>query len=151
MNSLLRRYSVAILTPAAAAGAPLAELLAGARKPISILEIEVSLTAATASSIGLIRQLAVGTQTNALAPNADDETADAAQARLASTWSAAPTIAASPVYKKRIVLPATVGAVVRWTWDKDRPLVVRPNQSLLLWNFGAGADGICAASFVFDE
>lgn len=140
----MARYELGVRTPAAAAGAPYATILAGSGQRMRIQEIGVSLSAATASSVGLIRTLTVGTATTSQIGAAADPADSAAVGAIATAWSTAPTIAATPVYLRRFATAAAIGPAVIWTWPSDQPLVATngATTSLVLWNFGAAAGAV---------
>lgn len=151
-------YSAARTTLAAAAGSPIAELvnligLATSNNSAGVVGIGITLDAATASSIGLIRSATVGV------PKAANYTAGVPEAGagsnvgwvLATDWDTPPTIAGTPSYLRKVVLPAVAGAGVSWSWDLTNVLSVFGNTSLLLWNFGSGAASICEVYFQWAE
>jgi len=86
-------------------------LIAGASKTARILSVKLNLVSATSSSFALALSGTPGTQTGAVAPISfqTGDTADAALARLAGAWSAAPSVVPGTVLD-RIIFPATVGA-----------------------------------------
>lgn len=137
MALALRRFSAALAITGPGAGAAFAALAAGS-KAARLLRVEMSLKAATATNVGLIRAVTEGTATTTTAGQAHNPSDGASGASIASAWSAAPTIAGSPVYMRRVLLPATVGTQLVWTFD-DVEMLVAPGTPLLLWNFGAGA------------
>ena len=153
---IVRRYTASLNLAAAAAGAALAELKAGTKNQLLVREIGLFLTAATSTTVGLARATAQGTPTTSQAGlqfNTDDA---AGEALLESVWSAAPTFAAPRM--RRIVLPATIGASVVWSFvnerspnDDRKPLIVKPSTSLVLVNDGGAAAGILAAYITWDE
>jgi hypothetical protein len=145
-------YSVGYATVAAAAGAPYTEIIAGAGRPIFICEMGIFLNAATASSVGLIRSLAIGvTPAGAFVAKPEDplNTATALGVN-ATTWGTAPTITAN-TYMRQIIFPAQIGAGVVWTWPVGKELRVSPALSILLWNFGGGAGSILNIYYKFEE
>lgn len=143
-------YSVAIRTPAAAANAPYADLRTTASDKALIREVGFFLAAATQTSLGLIRPLASGTASTTVLGQAGESSDPAATALLGSAWSAAPTVAATPIYLRRTTLPASIGAGLIWTFG-PRDLVVPVSSSLLLWNFGAAAGSALDLYIVWEE
>lgn len=142
-------YRVAIRTAATGAGAAIADLRTAAGDRAFIREIGAFVVTATASSVGIIRPATLGTTSTTTVPQAGDPADPAATALLGSVWSAAPTISTN-VYHRRILLPATIGAGVIWTFG-PRDLVVPVSSSLLLWNFGAGANAALDLYIDFEE
>lgn len=137
----MARYELAVRTPAAAAGAPYATILPASGQRMRIMEIGISLSAATASSVGVIRTLTAGTATTSQIGAAADAADSAAVGAIGTAWSTAPTIAATPVYLRRFTTAAAIGPAVIFTWPLDQPLVATngATTSLVLWNFGAAA------------
>jgi hypothetical protein len=129
-------YSAALRITGPASGAAYVSIVAGSTKAIRVREVGLVLVAATASSVGIIRAATVGTASTSTAGQSHRTLATSAGATVKSAWSAAPTIAGSPVYMRRLVLPATIGASVTW---ENLDLVVEPSAALLVWNFGGGA------------
>lgn len=140
-------YSAGFPTPAAAGGAPVLELADFVSKAnaLAVLQIALVLDAAVASNLGLIWAATQGTPKGNF--NTDlwegvNESAGTAlsNGQVSTDWNVLPTIdvATSP-YMKQVPLPAIAGSEVSWTWNELSPLIVQPNQSLLVWNFGAGA------------
>jgi hypothetical protein len=146
----MARYSASVRTPAAAAGAAYADLRTAATDRAFVTEIGIFTSAATATSLGLIRPLTVGTASTTTLGQAEDPGNPAGTATIGSAWSVAPTIAASPIYLRRIALPATQAAGVIWTWPAPG-LVVSVSSSLILWNFGAAAGAACDVYIAWDE
>jgi hypothetical protein len=141
-------YEVSVAGGAGTISVAQAELRAAATDSIYVYEIGVSLTAATASSIGLGRpansgSVAGGTLTLGQANNQDD--AVAVGGVVTTGWTTTPT--APTVFMRRIGLPAAIGNGVIWTWP--RGLRVKQGTSLVLWNITASS--IANIHFVFEE
>lgn len=128
-------YSAALRITGPASGAAFASVVAGS-KPLRVREVGSVLVAGTASSIGLIRAATVGTASASTSGQPHRTLAAAVTGTVKTAWSVAPTIAGSPVYLRRLVLPATVGASVTW---ENLDIDVEPSAALLIWNFGAGS------------
>lgn len=146
----MARYSAAVRTPAAAAGAAYADLRSASTDRLFISEIGVFTSAATATSVGLIRPLTVGTVSTTTLGQAEDPGNPAGTGLIGSAWSVAPTIAVTPIYLRRIALPATIAAGVIWTWPAPG-LIVPVSSSLILWNFGGAAGAACDVYIAWDE
>ena len=139
-------YSASIITPAAGANAPFADLRNGASQRLYVREIGVFTTAATATSVGLVRPATFGTASTTTAGQQEDPADTNSAALIGCAWSTAPTLTAAPVYLRRVVLPAQIGAGVIWTWP-DEALVVPVSSAIALWNF-AGAAGSALAVYL---
>lgn len=136
----MAKYELGVRTPAAAIGAPYASIIPAAGQRMRIVELGVSVaSAATSSSVGLLRTLTVGTATTSQIAAAADPADSVAVGAVATAWSTAPTIAATPVYLRRFTSAAAIGPVMIWSWPLDAPLVATngATTSLVLWNFGA--------------
>jgi hypothetical protein len=116
-----------------------------------VAEIGFSLNAGTASSVGLIRSLTLGTSSSTAAGQAQDPGDAAAVGTVDYAWSAAPTIAGSPVYMRRCVCPATAGYTVIWVFPKPIVVTNAATGGLLLWNFGASTASILSAYACWEE
>lgn len=145
----MARYSIGVVTAATAAGAPIVALRASATERLYLKECGFFPDAATVSAIGLIRAAAVGTATASALGQPEDPGDTAGTGNVDTTWSTAPTIAATPLYLRRIRFPANVGAGVIWTFP-ERGLVVPAGGALLAWNYGAAANPVLNAYFVWD-
>lgn len=96
-----------------------------------IMELGITINAATASVFGLGRPAAIGiTPTTPVTLLAEDPGDPAATVVCALAWATGPTVPAN--FFRRISLPATVGAGVIWTFP--RGLVIPISSSLVLWN-----------------
>lgn len=110
------------------------ELLTGATPGrAKILEIGITLAAATASTFGLGRPAATGiTPTdpvNFLPQDPNDVIADGV-VQSAVAWGTGPIVPAG--YLRRISLPATIGAGVIWTFPEG--LFIPVSSSIVVWN-----------------
>lgn len=135
------RYEAAISVAAApAAGAAFAELRNTSARRLLLEEITVSLGAATATGLGIIRATAQGAGgASSTLGQAEDPNAPAAAASLfASAFTTAPTFGA--LWMKRATIGAAVGNLLGWTWPGTDRLIIPPSGSLVLVNI-AGAAG----------
>lgn len=144
-----RYYEVGVTTPAAASAAAYATLHTGANLNCAIREVGVFVTAATSSSIGLIRASNTPVATTSTLGQAQDTVVAASTVNVDTAWSTAPTIGSN--YLRKAVLPATIGAGIIWTWPNGDGLVVPVSAWLVLWNFGAAAGSACTAYIVYEE
>lgn len=142
------RYSIAVTGAAAAASAAIADLAAAASDQVSILEIHVFTTAATACDFALSRTTAIGTRTTPTTVVAEDSTKPAGTATSAVAWSVAPTISATNM--RSAFLPANAGAAVMWTWAPNQ-LIVPVSGSVVLVNRAAVAAPATRVTFIVDE
>jgi hypothetical protein len=101
--------------------------------------------AATASSIILGRPGNTPVDTGTTVLNAvQADTQEATLARIASTWSTAPTV--PTIVFRRINLPATAGSGIVWVWNPGEEIFTSktagPANWLVYWNFGAAAGSV---------
>jgi hypothetical protein len=115
-----------------------------------VREIGVFCETAVATSVGLVRSATTGTPSTSALCQAQDPQRPASQTNIDTAWSAAATVAAN--YQRQIILPATIGAGVIWTfgpyelWAKNGA-----TTQLMLWNFGAGTGAALRLYIVIDE
>lgn len=145
-------YSIGVSKTAPASGSAAAILRAAAADDVQIREIGVFNSTGVASSIGLIRTLTAGTPSTSSLVQGGDPQRPAGTMNVDTAWSVAPTISVAPLYLRKIVLPATIGAGVIWTfgpnelWTKNGA-----TTDLALWNFGGGAAAALELYVVVDE
>lgn len=144
-------YSMAVRSPAAAAGAAYVTLHTAATERARIREISIFTSAATLSSVGLIRPNNTPVATTSSLGQALDPADAASTVNIDTAWSTAPTIAATPLYHERSAIPAVSGAGLIWTWPPDAPLVVAVSSWIVIWNFGGSAGAACDIRFKWDE
>jgi hypothetical protein len=144
-------YQVSVRTPAAAAGATYADLRSTSTDRLRVRELHIFSLSATETFVGLIRPASVGTASTTVAGQARDPAEPAATGLVGSAWSAAPTIAGSPIYLARYHLPATIASGLILTYPIEAPLVIAVSSSLLLWNFGGSAGSALDVTFVWEE
>lgn len=143
----MARYSVAVTTPAAAAGAAYATIHTVSTDRGYLVELGISLNAATASSIQLIRASNTPVASTSNLGQAEDPGDPAATINVDTAWSTAPTVGTLPF--RRIVLPATAGAGIIWTFPLGLKIPV--SSWLVIWNYGASAGSALSLYTVFDE
>jgi hypothetical protein len=126
-------YEGAVRSASVTAAARLAEFRTGSFRAY-IREIGVSVgVAGAAPTVGLIRPNAIGvTPGGATTPAGIDSNNPAASTSVATSWGTAPTLAGTPVYLRRITLPATLGAGWVWAWNPGEELIVPINSSFLV-------------------
>lgn len=127
---MAKRYSLGVRTSNTTTGNACFEVYS-AKDRVRILEIGITLNAATASAFGLGRPAAVGiTPTTPVALLAEDGKDATSVIYTALAWGTGPTIPAA--FLRRVSLPATVGAGVVWTFPEG--LYLSSTGSLILWN-----------------
>jgi hypothetical protein len=114
------------------------QLVAPATLRPKVLEVGLTIGAATASTFGLYRSASVGTASTTVVGVPHDPGEPAALTTLQTAWSAAPTISTN-VPIRRIALPATAGAGFIWQFYDD-PLVIPVSGGILLWALTAVAN-----------
>ena len=103
---------------------------------VKLLEIGVSLAAATATTLGLGYPAAIGvTPTSPVdfIPEDPNDVIASGVIQSALAWGTGPTIPTA--FKRRISLQATIGAGVIFTFPKG--LVIPVSSSIILWNLSA--------------
>jgi hypothetical protein len=143
----MARYGIGINKTTGAAAGLLVQLRTGSARDCRVWEIGVFASTAVAGTVGLIRPTAVGaTFTSSGVGAAEDNISGAGVTVVDTAASTAPTIGTN--YMRRIVLPATIGAGVIWTFPNG--IVVPTSASLALWQISAAAVGY-ETYFVFEE
>lgn len=142
-------YSVGIRSAAAASGATYATLHTGASYRARIREISFFLSAATASSIGLIRPSNTPVASTSTLGQAVDPGDPASTINVDSAWSTAPTIGSN--YLERYDFPATAGVGGIIVYPPERPLVVAVSSWLVFWNFGGGTGAALDLNVKWEE
>jgi hypothetical protein len=143
-------YSAGVVTPAAAASAAYTDLRAHASSDRPYLKrLEITVNAATASSIGLYRSATAGTASTTVVGVAHEPANPAGTALVGTAWSSAPTIS-SNVPLRRIVTPATAGYPIIWDFV-GMEIAIPVGGTLVLWNFGTGAGSVLHVEWTWDE
>jgi hypothetical protein len=125
--------SLAVRTGITTTAAACLEIIAASSKRAEILEIGLTLNAATASVFGLGRPAAAGAgPTSPVAVLGEDPTITGATT-LAMAWTTPPT--APTNFLRRASLAASIGAGVIFTFP--RGLIISASSSLVLWNLSA--------------
>ena len=131
-------YSLALNSTVTTTGAAAWDIKSAATNRPAIMEVSVSLGAATASTYGLGRSGNVPTQTSPVLVLAEDPGDPAGVSGCAVAWSVAPTVPTAMA--RRIGLPATIGSGVIWTFPRGFVLAV--STSLLVWNLATNANSV---------
>jgi hypothetical protein len=126
-------YEIADRSASLTAAGRLAEFRTTSTDRAFVREIGVSVgVAGAAPTIGLIRANAIGvTPTSPKTVQAADPGDPAGTVTTATAWATAPTLAATPIYLRRIALPANLGAGWVWTFGPEE-LVIPVSGSLLI-------------------
>lgn len=147
-------YEESIQTSQTLTGNPSLEIMAGAGKVMSLLELEIANNAATAAAVILGRPgntPTTGTQQGATLPIARAPGGNTSGAKLiVAGWGTAPTIPGAGDQHRRISLPANIGAGWLGVWAPGE-MAVDPTRSgsLILWN--TSAIGVLNVRVKWDE
>lgn len=144
----MARYSTGWTKSAPSSGTFISQVRTTSAKPILVYEVGCFCSTAVALSVGLIRSATVGATFTTVTPQAEDPASGSATALVDTAISSAPTISANTYFKK-VVLPATIGAGIIWTF----PLGLRVGVSggLMLWNFGGSTGPACEGYWTHEE
>ena len=143
-------YSVGVSKTAPTTGTAIAMIRPATSDEVQVREIGVFNSTAIASSVGLIRNATTGTPSTSTLFQAGDMDRPAATCNLDTAWSAAATIGS--IYLRKIVLPATIGAGIIWTFGPGELWAANGATSqLLLWNFGAATAAALEVYVAIDE
>jgi hypothetical protein len=144
------RYSLGFAKAAPATLTGVAMIRPASTLDVSVLEIGIFNETAVASSIGLVRNATTGTPSTSALVQAAIPGANAGNTNIDTAWSAAATVGAN--YMRQVVLPASIGAGVIWTWPPN-VLIARAGATtqLMLWNFGAGTAAALRCYIDLDE
>lgn len=145
------RYQASVASAAApAAAAAFAEIRNGSSRRILIEEIGVTIGAATASGVALVRANAQGVGgASSGAGQAEDpgQAASTVTGLFVNAFTTAPTFTVANAMR-RIRLPATIGSGIIWTWPQSDRLVVPASGSLVLFNNHSAAGAAATDIYV---
>lgn len=145
----MARYSAAVSKASGAAAAWLVQFRTSSTKDARVWEVHAFAESAVAGTLGLTRSATVGATFTSTVPAAEDSSnGTAASAAVDTAATTAPTQAGTPVYFRRIQLPATIGAGVIWSFPLG--LVVPVSAGLLVWQLSAAAVTY-GITIVYDE
>ncbi|MCA1569795.1 MAG: hypothetical protein LC798_05620 [Chloroflexi bacterium] len=145
-------YSVGVAKAAPATNTVVAVIRPASTDVVQVREIGIFNSTAIASSIGLIRTFTAGTPSTSTLFQPERDGAPAGVANLDTAFTVAPTLAATPIYLRKIVLPATIGAGVIWTFGPGELWASNGATTMLaLWNFGAGTAAALEVYVRIDE
>lgn len=111
-------------------------LLTNATNAVKLTELKIVIGSATASEYSLGIAAAVGTQTSPVSPLNTVLGGTAGTSKIATAWSAAPTIPVN--FVEGVTFPATIGSIIYWSWPDG--LYIPVTSELVLWNTGAGTN-----------
>jgi hypothetical protein len=127
-------YSLGVRTTDATIAHDCLEIFTSATDRAAILEIGISIVAATASTFGLGRPAAMGiTPTAPVTLLPEDSGSPAGTVQTALAWGTQPTVPTA--FLRRVSLPATIGAGIIWTFP--RGLIIPVSFSIVIWNITA--------------
>lgn len=132
-------FELTVQTSQTLTASPSLEIMAGTGAPLSLLEMEIAATAATATSVILGRPgntPTTGTQQGATLPmNRPPGGAASLGKLIIAGWGTAPTVPGAGDSHRRISLPANIGAGWLGVWAPGE-MVADPTRSgsLILWN-----------------
>ena len=125
----MAREELGVRTVAPVTGAAYANFVPGTGRPMRIIEIGCSVVTAAASGIGL--GLAANTPVSSTTTLGESQDNVVAVGGIGTAWTTAPT---APVkFKRRLLIPATIGLGIIWRFDEPGLLVT--DQKLVIWNF----------------
>lgn len=131
----MARYGNSITKTTSTAAAPIATLSTGSSRDVRIFEIGISVSTAASGEVGLMRPAnSPATPSGGQVGSAHDNVSGAGVAVTANAWATAPTAGTA---MKRIVLPATIGAGVIWTFPDG--IVLPVSSFFVVWQFSAVA------------
>jgi hypothetical protein len=111
-----------------------------------VRELQISLAAATATTLGVGRPAAAGiTPTSPVTSLLEGVATDASKITTAVAWGTGPTVPAS--FFRRVGFPATIGSQILWQF-KDG-IYLSPGQTLVVWNLAS--NGVIDVTVVVDE
>ena len=139
-------YSISNRTTNVTSGVAMLEFRAPSAKRTRILQIVITMAAATASLFGLGQAQAQGITPTTPVTVIPEDTADGVgQSQTALAWGTPPTI---PLFfHTRVNLPATIGAGRVITFPRGRLLAA--NTSFLIWNLAS--NGVADIDITCDE
>jgi len=120
----------------AATNTPCWGLLTNATNAVKLTELKIVIGSATDSEFSLGIAAAAGTQTSGVAPLNTVLGGAAGTSRIATAWSAAPTVPTA--FVEGVTFPATIGSMIYWSWPEG--LYIPVSSELVLWNTGAGTN-----------
>ena len=143
----MARYALAAPKTTGAAAGFITQLRAGASRDLRVYEIGCFTASAVSGTVGLIRPSAVGATFTSVGPGAAEDAAVGAGLAVVDTAiTTVPTI--GTVFMRRVVLPASIGAGIIWTFPLG--INVPVNGGLDLHQISAAAVSY-ETYFVYEE
>ena len=130
----MARYGNSITKTTGAAAAAICTLGATASRDIRVFEVGVSLSTAVSGEVGIMRPgNTPGTPSGGQIGAPLDNVSGADTATLHNTWATTQPTAGTGM--RRMVLPATIGAGVIWTFPDG--IVIPASSYLMVWQYSA--------------
>jgi len=143
-------YTVSFTSVAASSAAAYATFHTGGTRRAYLREVRIFNTAATASSVGLIRPNNTPVASTSVTPVAYDVNEAAATALADTAWSTAPTIG-SNVFLRKSNLANVQGAYDVWTFPQAQGLPLATSSFYVLWNYGGSTGAALDITIVYEE
>lgn len=140
-------FSIAVRTSSGTTTTAAAEFIASASVAYRLLELGITINAATASVFGYGKPAAAGVTpaTTSTVQAEDSGNTTAGNTTVALTWGTSPT--APTNYLRRVSLPNTVGAGIVWTFPRGRTVLKTVTDCL----FNITTNSVADIWFVVDE
>jgi len=140
-------YSASQRTTSGTAATAAWEVRSTSSNKPKVMEVGISINAATASVFGLGRPAAIGITPTSPVTFLDESDGNGAAGltTCAVAWGTGPTVPAN--FFRRVSTPATVGAGIIWTFPRGLGLPV--SGSIVVWNIGT--DSVADVWAVVDE
>jgi hypothetical protein len=145
----MAKYLIGAAGSAASTTNAICNLWTPSARSARVVRIDFVITAATATTVSLVRTTARGTQSTTATPQALDPLSGAATSAFDTAWSAQPTFAATNM--GTWTLPATIGAGISLVFDDVDPLVVAAAAGISLRNTGGSTAAANFVTVVYDE
>lgn len=129
----MARYGNSVTKTTSTAAAPIATMSASASRPLRVYEIGITASTAVSGEVGIMRPAnSPATPSGGQVGSAMDYNSVAGLAVSANAWATAPTAGTGI---RRMVLPATVGAGVIWSFPQG--IYVAASAFLVVWQYTA--------------
>jgi hypothetical protein len=137
----------------ATADAPLVAIRAPTTEVAKLLELGITINAATATLLGLTRATTVSVTPGTTKPGRNTiKGAPDSGTLLVSSWATAPVVSTN--YLRQVILAAAQGSGIVWTWPADRPLHVGDGiniSELVVTNLVAAAPSVFRYYAVWED
>lgn len=129
----MARYGNSVTKTTSTAAAPIATLSTGAGRDLRVFEIGITVSTAVSGEVGIMRPAnSPATPSGGQIGSALDNIAGAGVAVTGNAWATAPTAGTG---MRRMVLPATIGAGVIWSFPQG--IVLPVSSFLVVWQYSA--------------